>query len=429
MALFLSFNGCANSTSKPAEMVTAAAAPADFWGPWPAGADPKEQGSRVVRNLIARPTMASQTYGIIYPEVCTGFGSVRFAGAIKDKALLADLVQRYQGMLNPPGGRAPANGQGGGGGARAGRGGNRGAGAATRGADAAGAARGPATRGAAAGGARGGLTPANGMSTNMVPVADHVDHSVFGILPIEIYRQIGDARYLEIGKKSADDQWANPDANGLTSQSRFWADDMFMIIELQTQAFRATKNPVYLDRAALEVSAYLDRIQQPNGLFFHRDDVKYYWGRGDGWFAVGMAELLSELPENHPHRARIMEGYKKMMAGLLKYQSPDGMWLQLIDHPEAWPETSGTGMFTFAMATGVRKGWLDEKTYKEPVRKAWIALCTFVDQDANVKNVSVGTNAYTTSDATFYLERTRATGDLHGQAAFTWAAYAMLNQQ
>jgi len=64
-----------------------------------------------------------------------------------------------------------------------------------------------------------------------------------------------------------------------------------------------------------------------------------------------MTELLRSLPPNHPRRARILEGYRKMMAALLEYQGEDGLWRQLIDHPEAWSETSGTGMFTFAIVT------------------------------------------------------------------------------
>ena len=51
-----------------------------------------------------------------------------------------------------------------------------------------------------------------------------------------------------------------------------------------------------------------------------------------------------------------------MMAGLLANQMDNGMWRQLIDKPESWPESSGTAMFAFAMVTGVKSGWLDEKT-------------------------------------------------------------------
>jgi len=63
----------------------------------------------------------------------------------------------------------------------------------------------------------------------------------------------------------------------------------------------------------------------------------------------------------------------------------DGMWRQLIDHPEAWPETSSTGMFTFAMITGVKSGWLDEEIYGPAARKAWLALAGYIDQNADIR--------------------------------------------
>src|SRR2546423_3428159 len=82
----------------------------------------------------------------------------------------------------------------------------------------------------------------------------------------------------------------------------------------------------------------------------------------------------------------------KMMASLLKYQGEDGLWRQLIDHPEAWAETSGTGMFTFAMITGVKEGWLPRKTYGPAARRAWLGLVKRLDENANVREVCVGTN-------------------------------------
>ena len=216
---------------------------------------------------------------------------------------------------------------------------------------------------------------------------------------------------------------------GLTYQTRYWVDDMFMITALQTQAYRATGDKVYLDRAATEAASYLDKLQKPNGLFFHAPDTPVFWGRGNGWFAVGMAELLLELPADHPQRARIFDGYKKMMAGLLANQGPDGMWRQLIDKPDFWPETSSTGMFTFAIATGVRKSWLPEADYKPAARKAWIALCSYLDDNANIRDVCEGTGTAgpRAEDATlqYYRTRRKLTGDLHGHAAVIWAAWAM----
>jgi rhamnogalacturonyl hydrolase YesR len=197
-----------------------------------------------------------------------------------------------------------------------------------------------------------------------------------------------------------------------------------MITAVQVQAYRATGDAVHLDRAALAMVAYLDKLQQPNGLFFHAPDSPYYWSRGNGWMAAGTAELLRALPKGHPRRARILEGYRRMMASLLRYQGEDWLWRQLLDHPEAWPETSGTGMFTFAMVTGVKNGWLDGKAYGPAARRAWLGLVKHIDEQANVREVCAGTNKG--SSVQYYLDRPRNVGDLHGQAPILWSASALL---
>ena len=122
-----------------------------------------------------------------------------------------------------------------------------------------------------------------------------------------------------------------------------------------------------------------------------------------------------------------------MMSSLLKYQSEGGLWRQLLDEPESWLETSGTGMFTYAMVTGVKRGWLDEKTYGPAAHKAWLALIAELDGDNNLKNVCVGTNkafqevgADLDKQLEFYLARPRMTGDLHGQAPILWTAAELL---
>jgi rhamnogalacturonyl hydrolase YesR len=260
-----------------------------------------------------------------------------------------------------------------------------------------------------------------------------VDYRVFGIAPLELYIQTKDERCLKLGQGLADRQWDNPTPDGITREARYWIDDMYMITALQVQAFRATGDKKYLDRAALTMVAYLDKLQQPNGLFYHAPDSPFFWGRGNGWLAAGMTELLHSLPTNHPQRARIVEGGRKMMASLLKFQGEDGMWRQLIDQPDFWPETSGTGMFTFAMISGVKDGWLDAKTYGPAARKGWLGLITYLNPDANLREICVGTNksAQTVGpdlavQLQYYKDRPRKVGDLHGQAPVLWCASALL---
>jgi rhamnogalacturonyl hydrolase YesR len=102
------------------------------------------------------------------------------------------------------------------------------------------------------------------------------------------------------------------------------------------------------------------------------------------------------------------------------------MWKQLIDKQDSWSETSGSGMFTFSMAVGVRNGWLDEATYKEPAKKSWVALAGYLNPDGKVREVCVGTNRGNSEE--YYEQRGRNVGDFHGQAGFIWAAWAMARE-
>lgn len=264
-----------------------------------------------------------------------------------------------------------------------------------------------------------------------------VDYYVFGAIPLELYRHTPDPRYKELGMKYADGQWILPEnhkdyeadwaSKGFSWQTRLWVDDMFMITILQMEAYHVTGESFYLERAAEEMNLYLDRIQRPNGLFYHDPKVPYFWGRGNGWMAVGMAEMLRILPKDNPYRPRIEAAYHLMMSTLLKYQGFDGMWKQLIDVPASWNETSSSAMFAYAMIQGVKYGWLDRKVYGEAARKAWIRLNSYLTEDWDIRDVCQGTGAK--NDFQYYLDRRRLIGDLHGQAPMIWCAFALTSKK
>lgn len=339
-----------------------ATAQTDYFSNWPAGSAPQDVGKRVAEHFVTSPHQGSGT--IFYGEVATWYGALTFAQLTHDDTLRGSLIHKFEPLM--PGGAEAAK----------------------------------------------------------IPVRHHVDDSIFGVIPLEIGLQTKDPKYLAYGQSWAERQWENPQSDGLSAETRYWIDDMYMLTILELEAHRATGDAKYMDRAALEMVAYLDKLQQANGLFYHAPDVPFFWGRGDGWVAAGMAEMLRDLPANHPQRARIMKGYTAMMAALLKYQGKDGMWRQLIDHDEAWPESSSSAMFTFAMITGVKNGWLDANTYGPAARRAWIAVVGYVDQNNDVTSVCEGTNKQ--NDLNYYLQRKRRTGDFHGQAPVLWAASALL---
>ena len=350
----------------------------NFASDFPAGTSPQEVGKRIALRYLALPyqnfNRPTPPNVITYPETCAWYGALNFAKLTNDETLKQQLVQRFQPLL--------------------------------------------------------------GSRDTLLPKPDHVDYAVFGSVPFELYMQTKDQKYLDLAKRYSDNQWAQPSGprasalswyyhnKGMSWQTRMWIDDMFMITAVQSQAYRATGDENYINRAAKEMVLYLDSLQRPNGLFYHAPDVPFFWGRGNGWMAAGMSELLRSLPKNNPDRNRIMQGYKTMMASLLKYQAEDGMWRQLIDDPQSWKETSCTGMFTFAFITGVKEGWLDAKTYGPAARKAWLSLITYINKDGDITEVCEGTNKK--NDRQYYLDRKRNVGDLHGQAPILWCANAWL---
>lgn len=255
--------------------------------------------------------------------------------------------------------------------------------------------------------------------------ANHVDANVYGILPFELYRLTKDKLFLDQAIDLADAQWKDPRSDGLTKQTRFWIDDVWMIGSLQVQAYRITGNPVYMERAALETQAYLKRLQQENGLFYHGPGIPFCWGRGNGWMAAGFAEVISELPEDNQYYNFIVEGYTKMMDALVKYQADNGMWRQLVDVEEAWYESSCTAMFGYALTLGVKRGILKDPKYTEAYQKAWLALCDYVNEDGKLTDVCIGTGQQ--NNIEYYLNRPKVTGDFHGQAPTLWFAWSLLN--
>ncbi len=369
--------GCAAplSSSRQALVQTPATVTEQYFDKWPAGTEPAIVGRRMANNFVARGfdfQVNAFHRWIIYPEVCAWYGALQIADLTKDQALTRQLVGKFEQFMMPEGARR--------------------------------------------------LSP-----------RAHVDYRITGVIPLEIYLLNRDPAYLALGRDFADKQWETTTPDGITTEARYWSDDLYMLPILQVQAYRATGDAKYLERVSMTMVAYLDRLQQPNGLFLHSPDSPFYWGRGNGWVAAGMAEVLSVLPPGHRHYARIMNSYQLMMAGLLKYQNAQGLWLQLIDHPDFWPETSGSAMFTFALVEGVQRGWLEPKTYGPAARKAWLGLVPYVDAAANLRETVVGTNKASNEVGSdpevqkkYYFDRARRTGDLHGQSPMMWTAAALL---
>jgi len=189
-------------------------------------------------------------------------------------------------------------------------------------------------------------------------------------------------------------------ANGIAEYGQGWTDDMFMssVILSRTGDY---------DASASLLSDYAARLQRADGVFIHATDGPFAWGRGNGFAAMGLTELLTVLPPTHPARARLLEIYRKHMAAVQRLQSPDGMWREVLDEPGAYREETATAMIMTAMARGVRLGWLPA-SYRPTIDRAWRALAAHVKDDGTLFDVCTGTGVGPTKR--YYLDRAAITG-------------------
>lgn len=163
-------------------------------------------------------------------------------------------------------------------------------------------------------------------------------------------------------------------------------------------------------------------IQGPDGLFRHSRNGPVYWGRGNGFAAMGLAEYLTYIPEDRRgDDGEIESKFRRHMEALRPLQQPSGMYLQVLDFPGSYQELTATCMIGYAMARGIRLGVLDDG-FRQPVRSAWRAATERIDSAGNIVDGCASTGVM--DGLRSYLDRPANSGydDRTGAMALWFAA-------
>ena len=202
--------------------------------------------------------------------------------------------------------------------------------------------------------------------------------------------------------------------------STIWIDDIYMGLPFLVKWSEYTKDESHLTDAANQIINYASYLQDDeDGVWFHgyyiekKERSCCKWGRGNGWVAVGVAEVLSALPESHPKYQQVFEIYKNQIAGLVKYQAEDGLWHQVLNHSELsfGTETSCSAQFIYAISHGINKGWLD-KSYAPIVEKAIKGLKQRITENGELLKICKGTAIG--KNLEYYNNRPTPFNDYHG---------------
>jgi rhamnogalacturonyl hydrolase YesR len=138
---------------------------------------------------------------------------------------------------------------------------------------------------------------------------------------------------------------------------------------------------------------------------------------------MGLAETLTYLPEDDPRRGRILDMLLALLEGMQSRQNPSGMFPQVLDVPGSFQEFTATCMFGYAVARGIRLGWLDS-SFAAPLQLAWQGVAERIDDAGNVVDGCISTGVQ--ESLRDYLDRPAVFGfdDRSGSLAL-WFAVEM----
>jgi rhamnogalacturonyl hydrolase YesR len=182
-------------------------------------------------------------------------------------------------------------------------------------------------------------------------------------------------------------------------EDTLWADDLYMSVPFLCRYYQLTGDRKYIDDAARQFLGFKKYLFIPElKVMSHVYDFKRQlatgipWGRGNGWVIFSLSELLAVLPKDHELRPALLQMFRELCSGYLALQDETGMWHQVLNAKDAYPESSCTSMFTYAFARGIQYGWLEEPdAYVTAVFKAWEALNRItIDKGGNVHGVCRG---------------------------------------
>lgn len=83
------------------------------------------------------------------------------------------------------------------------------------------------------------------------------------------------------------------------------------------------------------------------------------WGRGTGWYMVGLIDTLAEMPQNHPRRALLRQAFVDAASSLRECQLANGHWNWAVLHRIGPTDSSTTSMLGYSLLRGIEIELLD----------------------------------------------------------------------
>jgi unsaturated rhamnogalacturonyl hydrolase len=163
----------------------------------------------------------------------------------------------------------------------------------------------------------------------------------------------------------------------------------------------------------------------------------HVWGRAMGWYAVALVDVLELFPKESARRKELIDILKREAAAIEKYQdAKSGVWWDIIDlggREKNYLESSASAMFVYAIARGVREGYLPDRYIKvatrgwDGIKKEFIKTNVNgeTDWEGTVSVSGLGGNPYRDGSFDYYMSEKLRTNDAKGLGPAIRAALEM----
>jgi unsaturated rhamnogalacturonyl hydrolase len=228
-----------------------------------------------------------------------------------------------------------------------------------------------------------------------------------------------------------------------------WLDGLYMASPFLAKYAQMFDKNEWFDEVAFQLQLVYEKTLDPEtGLLYHAWDEsreqlwcnpetgqsKHFWSRATGWYMMALVDVPDYLPENHPERGKIIDLLNKLSEALLKVRDEEtGLWYQVLDmggREGNYVEASGSAMFIYAFAKGVKNGYLPEKYLQiaEDTFDSLIENLVIQDEDGypTLTNTcgacGLGGNPYRMGDYEYYISEKQIDNDQKGVAPVILAA-------
>ena len=294
---------------------------------------------------------------------------------------------------------------------------------------------------------------------NAFKIEDYnLDNVLTGRALITLYKVTGNKKYLraiEYIKQQLSEQPKTKEGgywHKLRYPFQMWMDGLYMAEGFSTELAALKGDKKYFDEVVNQFVLMEKNARDPKtGLLYHGYDEsrqeqwanketglsQHFWSRAVGWYVMGIVDALDYVPKDYEKRQVLVDILTRTLDAVIKVQDEKtGTWWNLLNLPnykENYLESSGTTMFVYAMAKGVRNGYLNE-SYLVPAKKGYKGLVDkFISKDAEgnyhfegtVSVSGLGGKPYRDGSFEYYMSEKVVQDDPKGLGAFIKTAVEM----